>query len=164
MTNSVENNIVSTCTVSSSCSFGTENLPVKKRKEERNDGVPILPNTTTKVTLYGWARSSPKMTDICFFYHRKLKATVMYQCDNLFYYKTLKLQNQPHFHQMTSKYNFLKFQTNHSMHKSYNKFIWKNAIKQVNTQTNYIYYIKMQQQKNQYFENGLQQKKGSFVT
>jgi hypothetical protein len=50
------------------------------------------------------------------------------------------------------------------MHKSYNKFIWKNAIKQVNTQTNYIYYIKMQQQKNQYFENGLQQKKGSFVT
>jgi len=50
------------------------------------------------------------------------------------------------------------------MHKSYNKFIWKNVIKQVNTQTNYIYYIKMQQQKNQYFENGLQQKKGSFVT
>jgi len=76
MTNSVENNIVSTCTVSSSCSFGTENLPVKKRKEERNDGVPILPNTTTKVTLYGWARSSPKMTDICFFYHRHRDVSV----------------------------------------------------------------------------------------
>jgi len=89
---------------------------------------------------------------------------VIYQSDNLFYYKTLKLQNQTHFHQMTNKYNFLKFQINHNMHKSYNKFIWKNVIKQVNTQTNYIYYIKMQQQKNQYFENGLQQKKGSFVT
>uniref|UniRef100_A0A2K1YL31 Uncharacterized protein n=1 Tax=Populus trichocarpa TaxID=3694 RepID=A0A2K1YL31_POPTR len=48
MTNSIENNVVSTCTVSSSCSFGTENLPAKKRKEERNDGVPILPNTTAK--------------------------------------------------------------------------------------------------------------------
>jgi hypothetical protein len=51
------------------------------------------------------------------------------------------------------------------MHKSYNKFLWKNAIKQVKTQTNYIYYIKMQKKKNnQYFENWLQQKKGSFVT
>ena len=65
---------------------------------------------------------------------------------------------------MTNKYNFLKFQTNHNIHKSYNKFIWKNAIKQVNTQTNYIQYIKMQKKKNQYFENRLQQKKGSFVT
>ena len=33
------------------------------------------------------------------------------------------------------------------MHKSYNKFLWENAIKQVNTQMNYIYYIKMQKKK-----------------
>ena len=44
------------------------------------------------------------------------------------------------------------------MHKSYNKFLWENAIKQVNTQMNYIYYIKMQK-KNQYFKNRFQQKK-----
>jgi hypothetical protein len=136
----------------------------EKGKEEWNDGVPILPNTTAKVTPYGWARSNQKMTDICCFYHRKLKATMMSLCDNLFYYKTHKLQNQTHFHQMTNKYNFLKFQTNHNMHKSYNKFIWKNAIKQVNTQTNYIYYIKMQKKKSIFWKWITTKKKGSFVT
>jgi len=45
------------------------------------------------------------------------------------------------------------------MHKSYNKFLWENTIKQVNTQMNYIYYIKMQKKKNQYFKNRFQQKK-----
>ena len=45
------------------------------------------------------------------------------------------------------------------MHKSYNKFLWENAIKQVNTQMNYIYYIKMQKKINQYFKNRFQQKK-----
>jgi hypothetical protein len=31
----------------------------------------------------------------------------MFEYDNLFYYKTPKLQNSTHFHEMANKYNFL---------------------------------------------------------
>ena len=47
---------------------------------------------------------------------------------------------------MRNKYNFLKSQTNLNMYKSYihtTNFYGKKSIKQVNTQTNYIYRIKM---------------------
>jgi len=43
MTNSVENNIVSTCTVSSSCSSGTENPPTKKGKKSEMMVSPSYP-------------------------------------------------------------------------------------------------------------------------
>jgi hypothetical protein len=59
----------------------------------------------------------------------------------------LQNQNQNQFHQITTKYNFSKSQTNSNMYKSYIhtiNFYETNAIKQVNTQTNFIYYIKMQ--------------------
>jgi hypothetical protein len=39
-----------------------------------------------------------------------------------------------------------------------NKFIWENAIKQINIKTNYI-----KMPKNQHFQNRLQQKIGSFA-
>jgi hypothetical protein len=58
-----------------------------------------------------------------------------------------KLQNQTQFHSMTNKYNFLNSQINPNMYKSYiytTILFYKKAIKQVNTQTSYIYYIKMQ--------------------
>ena len=59
---------------------------------------------------------------------------------------------------MVNKYNFLKFQTNHNMHKSYNKFLWKNA--KTSKQTNELHILHQNaKKKNQYFENGLQQKK-----
>jgi len=45
------------------------------------------------------------------------------------------------------------------MHKSYNKFLWENAIKQVNTQMNYIYYIKMQKKKINILKIGSNKKK-----
>jgi hypothetical protein len=47
---------------------------------------------------------------------------------------------------MRNKYHFSKYRTNLNMYKSYihtTNFYGKKSIKQVNTQTNYIYRIKI---------------------